>query len=67
MRLLEDRFSHLFLKKKKKKARILHSFLHPGFAAPFLPDTSCAKQMMMMKLGVGIQVFKDIYIDLWRS
>lgn len=61
-----DFHSCLFLK-KNQKARIFHSFLHPGFAAPLLPDTSCAKQMIMMELGVGIQIFKDIYVDLWRS
>lgn len=58
--------SCLYLK-KKKSAKIFHSFLHPGFAASLLPDTSCARQMIMMKLRVGIQVFKDIYFDLWRS
>lgn len=54
-------------KQKNKKQRFFTPFLHPGFAAPLLPDTSCAKQTIMMKLGVGIQVFKDIYTDLQRS
>lgn len=50
----------------RENAKILHSFLHPVFTTSLLPDTSCARQMFMMKLRAWIQVFKDVYSDLWR-
>lgn len=41
----------------RENAKILRSFSHPIFVASLLPDTSCAKQIMM-KLRLWIEVFK---------